>query len=97
MLEVDFSWSDGKDDDRILAAAKNIVDRSVEEARCLGLLNRYLYQNYASLSQDVFKGYGSENLRKLRKIRDSVDPKRVFQDLQPGYFKIDGRNGGYPN
>lgn len=88
VINVDISWSNASDDDKVLAAAQNIVNRSVAVARAKGLDHPYLYQNYASYQQDVFASYGADNLAKLRSISAKYDPQRVWQKLQPGYFKL---------
>lgn len=88
VINVDISWSNASDDERVLAAAQNIVDRSVAVACANGLDHPYLYQNYASYQQDVFASYGADNLAKLRSISTKYDPQRVWQKLQPGYFKL---------
>ncbi|KAM0449678.1 hypothetical protein ACHAO4_007343 [Trichoderma viride] len=88
LINVDISWSNASDDERVLAAAQNIVDRSVAVACAKGLDHPYLYQNYASYQQDVFASYGADNLAKLRSISTKYDPQRVWQKLQPGYFKL---------
>ena len=87
-MQIDISWSDIADDDQILAAAQNILERSQAAASAAGLLNRYIYQNYASFKQDVFSGYGEQNLAKLQAVSVKYDPTQVFQKLQPGYFKL---------
>ncbi|KAM0517039.1 hypothetical protein ACHAPE_005151 [Trichoderma viride] len=88
LINVDISWSNASDDEKVLAAAQNIVNRSVAVARAKGLDHPYLYQNYASYQQDVFAGYGADNLAKLRSISTRYDPQRVWQKLQPGYFNL---------
>jgi hypothetical protein len=54
----------------------------------MGGLHRYIFQNHAFEEQDVFTGYGPYNLQRLHSIQRAVDPKGVFQLLQPGYFKL---------
>ena len=81
-------WENAADDEAVLGVAKRIIDRSMEKAREIGMGQRYIYQNYADVSQDVFAGYGEENLRRLKRISKAVDPDQVFQRLQPGYFKL---------
>ena len=81
-------WKNESDDELVLATAKSLIDRSVEKAKEIGADHQYLYQNYADISQDVFGGYGEENLKKLREISEKYDPEQVFQKLQPGYFKL---------
>lgn len=88
VVNVDISWSDPADDERIFAAAQNMLDASVAAAKAKNLDHPYLYQNYASLQQDVFSSYGKDNLARLRAIRAKYDPHEVFQKLQPGYFKL---------
>ena len=88
VVNIDISWSDAADDERVFGAAQNILDASVAAAKTRGLDHPYLYQNYASLQQDVFASYGRDNLAKLRAIRAKYDPHMVFQKLQPGYFKL---------
>jgi uncharacterized membrane-anchored protein YhcB (DUF1043 family) len=69
-------------------AVSNITERSAALAKDMGLDHKYIYQNYANASQDVFAGYGEENAKKLRNIQDKYDPEGVFSKLQPGYFKV---------
>jgi len=94
LLNIAISWSSKNDDERIIAAAKRIVDGSVAAAKEMGLDYKYLYQNYAALSQDVFAGYGVANQQRLRHVSRKYDPEQVFLKLQPGYFKLDAENGG---
>lgn len=88
VVQIDISWSNIADDDRILTAAQNILDRCQAAASAVRLLNRYVYQNYASFRQDVFSGYGPENHARLKSVSAKYDPAQVFQKLQPGYFKL---------
>ncbi|KAK1243480.1 hypothetical protein MKX07_004108 [Trichoderma sp. CBMAI-0711] len=88
LVNIAISWSSAADDKRVMAAAQNIVDRSTTTACTQGLDHPYLYQNYASYQQDVFASYGKENLAKLRSISARYDPQQVWQQLQPGYFKL---------
>ena len=81
-------WNNIADDVKVLAAGRNIINRSVAEAKARGLSFRYIYQNYAAAEQNVFEGYGSANHAKLRAISQKYDPEGVFQTLQPGYFKL---------
>lgn len=88
VVNIDISWTEISDDKRIFAAAQAIVDRSVAAAKALNVDHPYLYQNYASLKQDVFASYGEANRAKLRSISKKYDPEQVLQRLQPGYFKL---------
>ncbi|RFU81403.1 fad binding domain-containing [Trichoderma arundinaceum] len=88
LVNIDISWSNASDDERILAAAQNIVDRSAVIAQVQGLYHPYIYQNYASYQQNVFRSYGEDNLLKLKYVSTKYDPEQVWQKLQPGYFKL---------
>lgn len=88
VINIDISWSNASDDERVLTAAQNMVNRSIAAARAQGLDHPYLYQNYASYQQNVFASYGADNLAKLKSISAKYDPQQVWQKLQPGYFKL---------
>ncbi|KAF3909567.1 hypothetical protein AA313_de0205359 [Arthrobotrys entomopaga] len=88
LVNIDISWSNESDDKRIIAAARNFVNRSIAAAKAKGLFNEYLYQNYAALQQDVFPSYGATNYAKLKAVSKKYDPSGVWQKLQPGYFKL---------
>jgi hypothetical protein len=88
VISTSISWSSAADDARILAASRNFISRASATAYAQGLGNRFLYQNYAGQEQDVFSGYGQENLERLRKVSRKYDLSGVWQKLQPGYFKL---------
>ena len=90
LLNINMMWTDAADDGRILKANSNIIKRTVAAAQASGLYNEYIYMNYASQYQAVIPSYGSANQQKLKSIATKYDPTGVFQDLQPGYFKLDG-------
>lgn len=93
-MNLAISWSSSNDDERILAASNRIMDRSFSIGKNMNLDYKFLYQNYASLRQDVFASYGQANKKRLIKISKKYDPQQVFHRLQPGYFKLYGQNGG---
>ncbi len=88
IINIAIAWLKPSDDARVYAAAESIVKRCGEAAQDEGLANRFLYQNYAALSQDVFASYGEANLKKLRAVSKKYDPFQVYQKLQPGHFKV---------
>ena len=90
LADLNAQWDRPADDGRILQFSRNFVERTVQYARDHGLANGYLYQNYASQFQDVIAGYGAENKARLKSVAGRYDPTGVFQDLMPGYFKLDG-------
>ncbi|SLM41428.1 fad binding domain-containing protein [Lasallia pustulata] len=85
---VSTQWSAAEDDEVVYRIAHTILDRAVALAKSRGLAHRYIYQNYASSSQDVFGSYGAKNKVRLLRTQELYDPDRIFVDLQPGYFKL---------
>jgi hypothetical protein len=85
------SWTDEKDDKAILKAVQDFLSASVAMAKELGAYNDYMYMPYSSGYQPVISGYGAENIARLNKVSRKYDPSGVFQNLQPGYFKLDGK------
>jgi hypothetical protein len=81
-------WSKAEDDTIMHQFGEKVVKRAVEEAKKMGLYHRYIYQNYASASQDIFGGYGELNRQPLLEIQRRYDPEGVFSRLQPGGFKL---------
>lgn len=51
---------------------------------------KYIYLNDANPAQDSFGTFPPENLARLRRIRAKYDPERVFTDLMPGGWKVEG-------
>lgn len=52
-----------------------------------GLLD-WVYLNYADQSQDPLGSYGVENVDFMKGVAEKYDPRKVFQDLCPGGFKL---------
>lgn len=88
LLNLNTMWRNAGDDDMVLAAAANIIQRVNEQATRMGLYHEYVYMNYASQYQDPIAGYGRENKERLMAVAERYDPEGVFQKLQPGYFKL---------
>ncbi|KAH7378393.1 hypothetical protein DE146DRAFT_626531 [Phaeosphaeria sp. MPI-PUGE-AT-0046c] len=81
-------WTDEKDDRVILKAAQDYMSAAVAMAKELGAYNDYMYMPYSSPYQSVIKSYGAANQARLATIARKYDPSKVFQVLQPGYFKL---------
>lgn len=88
VYQIGLTWTSEADDDAFAATAKSITDRAIEKAESLGLDSPFLYQNYAASDQDVFAGYGEENRERLLNVSRVYDSTRVFQNYEPGYFKL---------
>lgn len=87
-------WKNRADDDRINKFAAKVMERALAVVKARGKTNQYLYMNYASPFQDVVASYGAGNKAKLKAISKKYDPQRVFEVLQPGFFKLDGAPRG---
>jgi hypothetical protein len=69
-------------------ASKKIMDGAVTLARQMGVHHRFIYQNYANKTQDVFGSYGEEIEERLVQIQRKYDPEGIFRRFQPGYFTL---------
>ncbi len=88
-MNLNWGWTNAADDATVIATVDSFVSRSVALAEKMGLTNRFIYMNYASLDEDVFAGYGEQSVRRLKEVQARYDPEGVFKRLQPGYFKLD--------
>ncbi|ROW14174.1 hypothetical protein VPNG_04282 [Cytospora leucostoma] len=84
-----YMWDDASKDSAIFRAYQRVLVRAKAAGELLGLNHRYIYMNYASQFQDPISGYGPESKARLLEVSKTYDPEGVFQDLQPGYFKLD--------
>ncbi|KAF2839940.1 FAD-binding domain-containing protein [Patellaria atrata CBS 101060] len=90
VMQIAWAWTNKEDDELNYKVTKRLFENIKVEGDKLGVMHRYIYQNYAWADQDVFSGYGEENLARLRKIQKSVDPNGAFAagGLNGGYFKV---------
>ncbi|ODH13086.1 hypothetical protein ACO22_07616 [Paracoccidioides brasiliensis] len=88
LILINFTWASSSDDDIIISASESILSQSNGAAAELGLINDFVYMNYAGSHQSPFVGYGKKNLQQLRKVQAKYDPNLVFEKLQPGWFKL---------
>lgn len=61
------------------------IDKIAEEE---GVKDDHLYLNYAGNWQDVFSGYGSESLERMRRVAKKYDKIGMFQKQARGGFKL---------
>ncbi|KAG5791191.1 hypothetical protein H9Q69_009758 [Fusarium xylarioides] len=88
ILQLCAMWNNQSDDDAIYSWMSNIFEVVTKEAKARGFNSDYVYMNYASQYQDVIASYGTSSKAKLKGIAKKYDPQQVFQQLQPGYFKL---------
>ncbi|PGH28553.1 hypothetical protein GX50_08705 [[Emmonsia] crescens] len=90
LVLVNVMWADKADDEAVLKAISGIINAVKTEAKSRNKLNGFIYMNYASQFQNVVESYGPANHKRLMQVAKRYDPSRVFQKLQPGYFKLTG-------
>ena len=56
VMDLVVQWSDIADDAQIISITEGILDKSIALAKSKGLYHRFIYQNYAYITQDVFSG-----------------------------------------
>lgn len=88
IVEIFASWENAPDDDLVNRTCHALLEAINNAARELGALDPYIFANYAHKDQDVMGSYGTASLRKLKQVRDQVDPKKIFTNLVPGGYKI---------
>jgi hypothetical protein len=81
-------WSDPADGPILKPRFQAFYEWAENEARARGLLNRFLYMNYAMGSQDVMASIGPENLAKMREIQAIYDPASVLKNYWKGGYKL---------
>jgi hypothetical protein len=65
-----------------------MIDQLSKYAKSVRKDNEFIYLDYAYKYQHPLRGYGSENLEKLRRVAKIYDPNGVFQTMVPGGFKL---------
>lgn len=89
LILVSAMWEDEAHDAAVYGWISDMLTKITAEAERRGVENDYVYMNYGSQFQDVVASYGASNKAKLKRVAEKYDPQRVFQELQPGYFKLD--------
>lgn len=90
LVSVVTTWEDPQMDEAIESSSQEIlaeIERIADE-RDLG--TGFVYMNYAGSTQKVFRGYGKENLRRLKAVAKKWDPRGKLAKLWPGHFKLKG-------
>lgn len=88
------TWSNERDDALVTEAADALMDVIEKEARELGAFDPFVYLDYAGQHQDPIASYGADSVKRLREVRQKVDPKGVFTFQVPGGYKIPDEKSG---
>ena len=88
MWQFSTGWGLAQDDLRVEAWSRQLTERlhtiNVEKK----IASEFVYMGDAGEWQDPFAGFSTENVARMREIRSSSDPKRVFSRLNWGGFKL---------
>lgn len=88
ILLISSTWSEDKGDTKVETAAKALTTTISEDLEKLGVLDPFIYLNYAARSQDPISGYGNSNVERLKRIQREYDPAEVFTKQVTGGFKL---------
>ncbi|KAM5356771.1 hypothetical protein ACJ41O_003417 [Fusarium nematophilum] len=89
LVFLDNAWLREEDDEIIFSMGKRCIARLRAAAKARGVLMPQVWMNNAGRDDDVIASYGKKNWVKLRDISIKYDPKRTFQRLCVGGYKIE--------
>jgi len=81
-------WWFAQDDDIVRSRNTQIMQQIEATSMSMGVYQRYLFMNDASEDQDVLAHYGERNLALMKRVSRTYDPMAMFQEQQPGGFKL---------
>jgi hypothetical protein len=90
IVQLTATWTSAALDSVVESSSKELIAKvdALAASRGARSKNGYIYMNYAGQTQDVFAGYGKENLARLRSVARKYDPKGKLRTLWNGYFKV---------
>jgi hypothetical protein len=87
-VDLTVSWALESSSAVLQNASNQFVAQATAMAKAAGVLNDYIYLNYALQTQDPIASYGAANQAQLRAVSKQFDPTQAFQKLVPGGFKL---------
>ncbi len=90
LVLLPWTWDHAEDDELIEATLRSILEQAETWAKELGVYHPFIYANYAGPWQDIWGGYGQENVEGLKKLQRKYDPEEIFTTggLASGGFKL---------
>lgn len=88
IMNWNIAWLNSTGDEAVKKAADVFLQQARDLGRERGVLDEYVYLNYAQQEQNPIASYGEENVKFLRNVSRRYDPEGVFQKLVPGGFKL---------
>lgn len=87
-------WANPNDDAALEQAAYELGTLAETEARKRGILNDFIYLNYADGSQPVYeRSVTPGDMEKMREIKKAYDPAGIFDTLWRGGYKLPVERG----
>jgi hypothetical protein len=86
LITLAATWNNAADTEFMEGWLDSMMEDHVSILRENGLLERFVYLNYAGRRQDPIGSYGTKD--QLRKVSKKYDPNGVFQKQVPGGFKL---------
>lgn len=87
-LGINMGWNMESDDARIRNILMNTISDIENLTKSRGLYQQFVFLNDAHDSQDPLRSYGPNTYQDLKRISETIDPERIFQNLLPAGFKI---------
>ncbi|KAK3297312.1 uncharacterized protein B0H64DRAFT_391891 [Chaetomium fimeti] len=90
IVQLNLAWTSAAMDELVETSSKELIEKvnALAASRGASSKNGYVYMNYAGKTQDVYAGYGKQNVAKLRRVAKKYDPREKFGELWQGYFKL---------
>ncbi|KAF3066808.1 putative FAD-linked oxidoreductase, partial [Trichoderma lentiforme] len=93
-IHIRMEWANPDDDAALEEAAYELGTLAETEARKRGILNDFIYLNYADGSQPVYeRSVTPGNMEKMREIKKAYDPAGIFDRLWRGGYKLPVERG----
>ncbi|GAB1314600.1 6-hydroxy-D-nicotine oxidase [Madurella fahalii] len=90
IMQIAATWSSAALDEVVEENCEQLITEidALAAERGARSKNGFVYMNYAGRTQDVYAGYGRENLERLRRTAGRWDPNGRFRELWKGHFKL---------
>lgn len=89
-----WSWDRPEDDAYMYSKLNEIVEAGETFAKESDVFHPYIYVNYAGADQDVWRGYGEENVKALKQTQRRYDPEGIYTKggLASGGFRLNKKD-----
>jgi hypothetical protein len=82
-------WTNPDDDVVLEEATDKVSAWAEEEARKRGILNDFIYLNYADGKQPVYeRAIVPEDMKRMRRVKKTYDTAGTFEELWIGGYKL---------